>query len=347
MGDPSNIVVSWVLCDDDPVAPGTQIYPPLEWGVYKPVFYYALVDDQQGDDDVVNVDVDVWHPEGSPPPYDANDYLKYELTLTRYANFFGAQNPWAGAFEEWFADEWFDYAYAAGVIEDYNIGINPDTGYKYTIGEICELIDQESVGFWAVCGWIHYEQPAGTYPVEIVAVDNQSNISTLDYSFYYIPVSMVEFDFTSINFGKVMVNTTQEIDGDRDWNDYGPFAAGFDASGEVKLPSPQQASVRNIGNVWSLITVEASNLYQNGLPLPSDTGWNVKYDACLSDPGFGNFKTIFYPLETATLNRTLCLSELQKLDFSLKFMKYGQTGEWTGTFTLGSVCTGFPWIIDG
>jgi hypothetical protein len=322
-----------VLPDDDPITPGTQICPPLQWQTYKPVWYFALVDDQQGDDDVVNVDVDVWHPAGSPAPYDANAYLKYERTLCRYANFVGAQNPWAGAFEEYTADFWFDCAVDACIVA---FGTNPDTGLAYTEEEVEELIDQESVGFWAVIVDIYYEQPAGYYPVTITAVDHQSNISDLSYSFYYIPVSMVDFDFNALNFGKVMVNTTQEIDGDREFA-ANEGTAGFDATGDVKIPSPAQATVRNIGNVWSKITVMETNLYKDGLPLPNDPFWNVRYDACLSDPGLLNPKTNFDPMQTVTLNRNLFLSETQKLDFSIKFMKYGQIGEWTGTMTLGSV----------
>jgi hypothetical protein len=349
-GNPPNIVASWVMVDtdatplvldpcsimgdDDPVTPGTDIYPPLQWQTQKPVCYFALVDDREGDDDVVSVDVDVWHPTDSPAPYNENGYFKYERPMVRYAAFDGCQNPWAGAFEEYFADYYFDQAVLFNLFTEANIGNNPNTDLPYTLAEIEELIDQESVGFWAVCVWIDYEQPAGTYPVEITAVDTLANISQMDYSFYYIPVSMVDFDFNAINFGSVMVNITQEIDGDR------VFAtpdgtAGYQANGML-YPSPAQATVRNIGNVWSKITVMESNLSQNGTPLPSDPNWNVLYDACLSDPSGTNLKTYFYPTEEATLCRDLFLSETQKLDFSLKFMKYGQTGQWIGTMTLGS-----------
>ena len=348
-GNAPDIVASWVMVDtdsnplvippaimgdDDIDTPGTQILPPLQWQTVKPVCYFALVDDREGDNDVISVDVDVWHPTGSPAPYDANDYFKYERPMVRYANFFGSANPWAGAFEEAFADYYFDQAVLWDLFTAANIGINPNTSLPYTIAEIEELIDQESVGFWAVCVWIDYEQTAGTYPVRIRAVDTQTNISDMDYSFYYIPVSMVDFDFTAVNFGNVMVNITQEIDGDR------VFAApdgiaGY--NGSTLYPSPAQATCRNIGNVWSKIQVMETNLYQGQTPLPCDPNWNVLYDACLSDPSGTNLKNYFYPGEVATLNRNLFLSETQKLDFSLKFMKYGQTGQWTGTMTLGSV----------
>jgi hypothetical protein len=348
-GNAPDVAASWVMVDEDanPMAypydlgdddedtPGTQIYPPLQWQTVKPVWYFALVDDREGDDDVISVDVDVWHPTGSPDPYDDNGYFKYERPMIRYANFLGAQNPWAGAYEEYFADYWFDEAIEHGLLTDDNLGTNPNTGLQYTEAEIIDLIDQESIGFWAVVVWIDYEQPAGTYPVRIRAVDTQTNISDLNYSFYYIPVSMVDFDFSAVNFGKVMVNITQEIDGDR------VFAtpdgtAGYNAGGTL-YPSPAQATVRNIGNVWSKILIEESNLYQGLTPLAKDPNWNVMYDVCLSDPGVGNPKQYFYPEQEVTIFRNLLLSETQKLDFSLKFMKYGQTGTWTGTMDLGSV----------
>jgi hypothetical protein len=359
-GNPPNIVASWVMVDtdatplvlgpgsimgdDDPTIAGTDIYPPLQWQTQKPVCYFALVDDREGDDDVVSVDVDVWHPEFSPAPYDANDYFKYERPMVRYANFDGCQNPWSGAFEEFFADYYYDQAVAFNLFTSANIGINPNTGNPYTLTEIEELIDQESVGFWAVCVWIDYEQPAGTYPVEITAVDTQTNISQMDYSFYYIPVSMVDYDFLSVNFGQVMVNVTQEIDGDREFA-IPDGAAGYDGNG-VLYPSPAQATVRNIGNVWSKIQVMETNLYQGGTPLPSDPDWNVIYDACLSDPSGTNLKVYFSPEEWATLCRNLYLSETQKLDFSLKFMKYGQTGQWTGTMSLSSfIAPDWPTVL--
>lgn len=346
-GHAPDIVASWVMVDtdsdpinypwelgDDSGAPGTQIYPPLQWQTVKPVFYFALVDDREGDDDVVSVDVDVWHPQGSPYPYDQNAYFKYERPMCRFANYFGAQNPWSGAFEEFCGDYWFDLAVSWGLLTEDNVGINPNTGVAYTVGEICELIDQESVGFWCVIVWIDYEQPAGYYDLRIRAVDTQVNISDMNYQFFYIPVSMVEFDFSAIDFGDVMVNITQEIDGDRVFDTKGAGIAGYD--GDTLRPSPAQATVRNIGNVWSKITAYQTNLYQGSLPLPNDPEWNVLYNACLSDPGIDNPKVYYGPYEEVTLTRNLYLSEVQKLDFSLKFMKFGQTGDWTGTLTLGS-----------
>jgi hypothetical protein len=350
-GHVPDVAASWVMVDTDsnPLAPpyyplgdddpaiGTQIMPPLEWQTYKPVFYFALVDDREGDDDVKNVDVDVWHPDGSPEPYGDGEvgYLKYERTMCRYQNFAGAYNPWAGAFEEYFADYYFDLAVATNILTEGcdSIGINPNTGVKYTLAELEYLIDQEEIGFWCVMVDIYYEQPAGTYPVQITAADSVSNIGTLNYTFYYIPVSMVEFDFNAINFGQVMVGVTQEIGGDRTYDGVanGTGKVGYD--GDTLYP--EQATVRNIGNVWSKITVSASNLSQGGTPLPCDPDWNVMYDACLSDPSGTNLKVYFYPNDEVTLCRTLFLSEVQKLDFSLKFMKYGQTGTWTGTMTLG------------
>jgi len=343
-GNPPDIVCSWVFPDDGP-ADGTQVMPPLKKDAYKDVWYFALVDDRQGDDDVVNVDVDVWHPACSPAPYNANNYFKYERTMPRWQCKRSSMKPYGGVFEECVASEWFGKAVAAKVFTAANIGINPNTTKPYTIGEITELIDQESVGFYAVRVFIHYEQPAGDYPVRIRAVDKVNNITDMNYTFNYIPVSMVEFDFTKLNFGSVMVNTTQEVDGDFVFADPAGIA-GYDAATGLLYPSPAQATVRNIGNVWSKVTVWESNLSQNGAPLPKDPNWNVIYDACLSDPGADNPKSIFSPEETVTLARPLFLSETQKLDFSVKFMKYGQTGEWTGTMKLGSTMVGFPWKCD-
>jgi hypothetical protein len=363
-GNPPVVVCKWEGPDDgdiyypnytDPLGPpgnvayqiGTQIKPPLQWGATKDVYYFAICDDPQGDTTIDKVYVDVYHPDCSPPPYNANDYFKYQLELCRI--------PWAddinGYFpglEEMTARAFFCYAWDHYLIGPDCLGINlhgpgEADDAPYTKAEILELIDQQSIGFYAACGIIDYEQPAGNYTVTIKAVDKTNNQGELTNTFYYVPVSMVEFDFNSFSFGQVFPGSRQDVDGNRTFvcpdQPAGRDANGYELNG---------ATVRNIGNVWSKITVCESDLYQSGLPLGKTSGvWNTEYWARMGDPDPGGTNwTHFYPGDCVTLCDVLKLSTVDKLDFSILINKMGITGTWTGTMTLGSVPFGFPWCAD-
>jgi hypothetical protein len=316
------VVAKWETPDDDPATIGTQILPPLVKNAIKDVKYYALVDDPQGDSNVSHVYVDVWHPTNSPAPYDANNYHKYQLELSR---------PTDPNFEEYITKIKFQAAWAAGIVV---VGINPATSLPFTKTQIEELIDQQSVGKWWVKGWIDYEQPAGTYSVQIRGVDAQNNVGTLDNTFYYIPVSMVEFDFGSFSYGQAFPGVHQEIDGDRN------FAEPDQPAGNAPLNG---ATVRNIGNVWSRVTVQNTDLFQNGLALgKTGSEWNVEFDARMGDPP-QNANITYYPGQLITLPSILTLSNLDKLDFSILIKKFGISGTWTGTMALGSVIAEPEW----
>jgi hypothetical protein len=362
-GNPPVVVVKWECPDDgdiyypsyiDPTNPllsayqeGTQIWPVLEWQEYKPVFYFAIVDDPQGDTTIDTVYVDVYHPVGSPPPYDANNYFKYQLEMCRLPHAAKINSIWAG-FEEWTAREFFCYAWDKHLIAADCIGINlrgpgeEDDG-PYTKAEILELIDQQSIGFYFACGDIYYEQPAGCYTVTVVAVDTTNNVGTLTNMMYYVPVSMVEFDFDSFSYGQVFPGSRQDVDGDRNFV-VPDQPAGRDAQGYVL----NGATVRNIGNVWSKVTVMQSDLFKNGLPLGMTSGaWNVEYWARMGDPDLGGTKwTHMYPYEWVTLCDVLFLSTVDKLDFSILINKMGISGAWGGTMSLGSVCVPFDYFVD-
>jgi len=322
---------------------GTQVMPPLEWQAYKDVYYFALCDDPQGDSNISHVYVDVYHPIGSPAPYNENDYFKYQLEMVRI--------PWAETMSSFFsgleeitARAFFVCAWNNHLIDTDCLGINPDTDMLYTLDEILELIDQQSGGFYAALGDLYYEQPAGADRVIIKAVDAQHNVCQLENNMYYVPVSMVEFDFNSFNFGQVFPGVRQDIDGNRTFA-VPDQAAGRDASGT----SLNGATVRNIGNIWSQITVRETDLHNSsGTPL-GKTGdlWNVEYWARMGDPDLGGTNTShFYPNQTVTLPDVLELSTIDKLDFSILINKWGISGTWTGTMTLGSVPNGFPWQED-
>jgi hypothetical protein len=363
-GNPPVVVCKWEGPDDGDIyypnytdpngvpgnvawQPGTQILPPLVWGAVKPVVYFAIVDDPQGDTSVDTVYVDVYHPECSPAPYDENDYFKYQLEMCRLPWAEMLNGLWPG-FEEMTARQFFIYAWDHGLIPEDCRGINlhgPDAGddAPYTKAEILELIDQQSIGFYMACGIIDYEQPAGNYRVIVKAVDVTNNVGTLENTMFYVPVSMIEYDFGSFSYGQVFPGSRQDVDGNRDFvvpdEPAGRDSEGYELNG---------ATARNIGNVWSRIAMSQSDLYQGGLPLGQTGGvWNVEFWARMGDPDLGGTNwTHMYPDEAVVLCDILYLSTWDKIDMAILISKIGITGQWTGTMTLGSVIAEPEWPVS-
>jgi len=332
-----------VLVDDGTVAdPGLEVLPPLHWQTVKPIYYFALVADPAGIANIETVYVDVWHPTGSPAPYNANSYHKYQLQMDPipYA--------WLGI-EESALKAFYTAAVQKGLVT-----IDPNYANMNIAGE-GGMIDQHALKFFAVTGYIDYEQPAGTYPVEVKAVNKQGKTDVLDNSFDYIGVSMVDFDFNSVSYGNVYYNVHKQINGDRTFVGADP-PADMDGSDQPAVdvftnPGSNGATVRNVGNVWSQIKVKQSDLLLNGDPTKplgkTGTIWNVHWDARLGDPDnnpSNGEENIFYEPEQAfvVIPRVLYLSSWEKLDFSILLTKNGLEGNrYTGTMTLGSQSMSF------
>jgi hypothetical protein len=308
-GDPPIIKAKWETPDDYPAPngdPGTQIDPPLAWEIYKPVKYWAVVTDPQGKSNIAAVYVDVFHPAGPPE----NGSFKYQLQLT-------VQDK-ATAIDE------FEQA-----VTDGTIVINEPT---YTVEEIREELTQCSADIYMVEGDLYYEQPAGTYTVIIKAVDKQSNVTEFTNYMEYVAAAGIELDFTSISYGTVTVCDNQLVDGDTTW--VSPAAA-------AGVGQTNKATVRNVGNTKVKVTIAGSDL-NNGSQDLGKTGeeWNVEYDARI---GHALPHQVFYPTEAPiTLAQEIDLSSWDKLDLSMHIKKFGTTGTWSGTLTIGSVIS--PWV---
>jgi len=313
------IKCKWETPDDDLTKDGTQVDPPLVWEAYKPVKYWAIVTDPEGKDNVAAVYVDVFHPAGEPE----HGSFKYQLQL----GIVDKETVGKPAFIE---------AWNNGTISAECIAINPATGQPFTYDEIISQLNQCTADVYMVEGDLYYEQPAGMYRVEIKAVDKQTNATILTNHMEYVCVAAVEIDFTSYSFGSVSVCDNKVVDGDVVWaNPKAP--AG---------PAPMNgATVRNIGNCRLQVTVKESDLYNPGPPPTgtplgkTGTAWNVQYDARLGDATHTN--VFFDPDQQVTLPDILDLSTKQKLDLSIHIKKFGTTGTWRGTLTIGQVCVPF------
>jgi hypothetical protein len=300
-GDPSHSV------------PGFQILPPLVHDAYKPIEYYAVVTDEEEMGNIYEVFAYVFHPVGSPAPYNATvnpggEYFKYKVVFTNLG--FGAD-----------AKQKVLDACDAGLIK-FNDGFDID---EITNAAGTGELDKGTACVWMGTEVIHYEQPAGDYRVEVYAVDHTNNVSSPLINFFnYVPTCGVEVDFTGVTYGPVNLNIPKTVAGDLTWD------TPFDLA-----PVPNRATVRNIGNTWAHVTVAQDDMafgkagsavgtaYQGSVPPTSlQSNWNVFFGARM---GNDVANQLWYdptasgqPMTNrVTLPNYLGLSTMDELDFSI------------------------------
>jgi len=67
-----------------------------------------------------------------------------------------------------------------------------------TIVSLTGELDKHVAELYEGVGVLTYEQPAGTYSIDVYAIDKSGNVSVkLTTPFYYLPIPAVETDFTS------------------------------------------------------------------------------------------------------------------------------------------------------
>jgi hypothetical protein len=198
----------------------------------------------------------------------------------------------------------------------------------YTYDEICAAdgeLQKETAAVYCITKDLSYEDPSGDYAVWAVAQDKVGLQGKLVNKFTYLPVTAFETDFTAISYGPVRLATHKVISGDLKWD-------ALNAGG---------ASVRNVGN-----TRLAMKIWQNDMGFgKTDLTWNVKFDARV-----GNLEadwSYYWPEVTKKLAKTLDLSELNEMDFSIDVSKFPPThvGDYTGNMTLSAVSD--PHLICG
>jgi hypothetical protein len=213
----------------------------------------------------------------------------------------------------------FDAAWAAKLVT-----INTNSTYA----EVRHVIEQGTAKVWVGDAELDYEQQSGTYKVDATAQDHNSNVaSALTNYFTYVSINCFDIDFTSVNFGAVTVGTPKKINGNTAWES--PFAPA---------PTPNGATVRNIGNTNLKVTLNFDDMgfgYSGVAPALTP---NVKFDANL---GLTGTNLVFDPFTTVTLPDVLQHSSQDKLDLSIHVIK--GTGTHTGNMTIGSVWAAGWW----
>lgn len=258
--------------DADPTEEGTQVDPPLEYDGYTWVGFYVFVRDPDSNDQITQVAVDVYHPNGSicvnnqPVDYNDTDHplgdgsLKYDIVLTKLNKFNYTE----------FLQFIHDTVEQGG---NHIIYYNPDYNWNDPDNKFQQLIDEINncmVDLYYGRAKLHYCQPAGYYRVHAIARDIHGGQGTLDNCFEYVIGVGIETDFDSLDFGNVELCQEKWIYGDWTWGSGGP-------------------TIRNIGNWDVMIGVNFSDLGMEKSDLDGDgevDDWNVVYDVRMGDwPG--------------------------------------------------------------
>jgi len=327
--------------------PGFQINPPLVQLATKPIQYYAVVADAEEMGNLYEVYAYVFHPQGSPPPYNADvapggPYFKYKVVFTKIGHDANAKSLAIAANNA--------HLTTFGPVPSFyetEIGHNGN----FTIDDITNSLgtgelDKGTADLWMGQEVIDFEQPAGNYDVNVYAVDHNNNTSpALHNQFQYVPQCGIEIDFLGVNYGGVNLNTEKTIAGDRTWD----------------TPSGVPATVRNIGNTWTHVTVAqddmgfgkagsaAGTTYQGSAApaRPAQSNWNVYFDARMgNDPTYEKWydpTAKGSPLtNVVTLPNFLGLSMMEELDFSINVAN--GSGQHTGTMVLGCATEPFTTV---
>lgn len=294
------------LGTDDSVSAGAQFLPSGVKDQNKRITLCSIVTDPDGLSDVINVYADVFYPEGIDV---GNNHIKLPSQN-------GSTGAGCGVLMQ--EDELSRLSKAEGIalfcnrIRNSNANL-PVFASPYNYEEICKSdgeLMKETAAVWCVEKDLSYEDPSGDYTVWAVPQDKVGLQGKLVNQFTYLPLTAIETDFTSINYGNVRLNTHKIINGDLQWG-------------------PSLATIRNVGNTRAEVSVLQDDMGfgQTG------SSWNVEYDARI---GSNASWAVYNPNTLTLLDDELDLSELDEVDFSINVKKFPPThqGPYTGSLTL-------------
>lgn len=205
---PPIIKAKWELPDDYTYIHGIQIAPPDKYEGTVPIYFWVVVTEPNGIEDIDRVYVEVFHP---------NETLKYQVELAEVG------------IEEGIAA--IDAAEAMGII---TYGTDPD-GNSYDRDDLVHELQQFEAKIYTGEKVLHQHQPYGEYRVLAYAYDQGNEKSEfLENSFTYVRSCGFDLDFTALDFGEVKVSKTQWISGDTVWDE--------------PPEGPNPPTVRNRGN---------------------------------------------------------------------------------------------------
>jgi hypothetical protein len=259
---------------------GSQFMPPGTFNGAKFLNYYAVVTDEESGGNVLMTYADVYHPDGT---------FKYQIIFTKMTKADGIAA--------------LNAATPIGLLK-----LGPGSA---NAAFVLNELNKETAAVWVGTAEIHYCQMDGNYAVDVRTVDQNQNPSAwLNNTFYYVPVTAAEYDFTAVNYGSVSMS-----------------APAVWRAGDVLFVSGDgKPTVRNVGNTRLNIIVN-----QDAMGFGKDVNgvWDVQFDARL---GHTSAEPLYNPLTDHTLLDTLDRSHTDELDFSIHVIK--GFGSHTGTMTL-------------
>lgn len=333
-GSPPIVKAKWEMKKgtqgaDDKTTAGAQFNAPGAWDGLMEYTVCAVVTDPNGAPDIYGVYADIYYPEGraihAVNPDD--DRLSGQEVGVGGCGAFIEENTLLKLTK----DAGYGLFCNAIRTNNNNLPVFYDT---YTYDEICgptgELQKEEAFVYCDDKKLI-WEDPAGNYKVAVSALDKSGNLSVVrENTFEYLPLTKYEVDFTSVNYGDVMLNTHKKISGDRTFS------------------TANNPTVRNLGNTRLQMRVAQDDM---DLGKSSDQ-WNVKYDARVGNyegdwSYYNPFKYKSDPKSPAsgdykTLQEILDLSETEEMDFSILITKWPNANtSYTGTIWLTAQFAGF------
>lgn len=301
---------------DDSTNAGAQFLAP---GVWDSSMYYtvcAVATDPNGAADIDGVYADIYYPSGKAI------HDKVPSTDFHRDTAGGTNDKGVGGCSAFIEENTLikmskadGYNLFCNSIKNSNSNL-PTFASPYTYSEICnpdgELMKEEAF-VYCDTKTLKWEDPAGSYKVEVFAQDKAGNNSTkLVNNYEYLPLTSFAKDFTGVSYGQVLLGIDKKISGD----------LNFEVSGVSANPT-----IRNLGNTRLYMKVA-----QDDMGLGQSSGvWNVQYDARV-----GNHEadwTIYSPFgykgtspgTYTQLEDILDLSETEEMDFSILVKKWPDT----------------------
>lgn len=289
--------------DNSHLTGGTQIYPPLEKDIDKMITICSVVKDQQGLNTIMTVKAWV----------DAPNIDKYcgdtEMGVYPLAKEYDPTSGMADAMAR------FQTAVDYG-LTTYNSG----TTYQ----DIWNGINNGGVQIYCGDFPLNYEDPAGTYSIDVKAQDSSNRWGFLQNDLDYIAVAGFEVDFSTIDYGIVTLGNESQVLGNGGNGQADPYDTAFNYSDGMP-------TVRGIGNKRLNLTVS-----QDLMELPHIG--DVSYAARMGNTEAT--KVPYDPEQTVELPDVLELSGISKLDFWITVTETdpdNATNIYNGNMTLG--CT--------
>ncbi|HOX29554.1 MAG TPA: hypothetical protein P5080_01060 [Candidatus Paceibacterota bacterium] len=193
-------------------------------------------------------------------------------------------------------------------------------GERYNYDAVCAELEKQTAAVYCCGQSLAYDDISGIYRASVIAQNSAGIFSNLLLSnVEYLPITAVQADFNSVNYGTVAANLDKT-------------AQYYGKDGKQTLGA---AYIRNLGNTRVRVSIE-----QNDMGLGKTDGrYNIRYHARYA---VGNNPwTYYWPNESAALPGEIDLSTSEAVELGVTVFKYPDalTSEYSGTLTLSATGT--------